>query len=83
MKYLYDPILYDVIDPKVIEGEPIKENSIVEITKSNIDPCGYFRFIKDSKGNRQSVSKNSLKKLTKRDLKFMPKDPTNLLFCIL
>lgn len=83
MKYIYEPVFLDKCDPRVIEGEPIKENSIVEITKKNVDPCSYFYFIKDTHGNRQSVNKASLRKLTARELKWMPKDPTNLtLYCL-
>ena len=63
MKYTYQPILWDVIDPKVIEGYPIKPGTTVEITKKKIDPMGYFVFIRDSFGNRQSVSKKSLTKI--------------------
>ena len=63
MNYIYNPIGWDRIDPKVIEGYEIKDGTKVEITKEKIDPLGYFRFIRDDEGNRMSVSKNSLKRI--------------------
>jgi hypothetical protein len=63
MKYTYNPIWFDKNDPVVISGQPIKPGSLVTITKSNIDPRGLFRFVIDEFGNRQSVAKNSLKRV--------------------
>ena len=60
MEYQFTPNLIDEVDPKVIEGYPIKRGSVVEITKRKIDPYNMFVFLQDNFGNRQSVYKNSL-----------------------
>lgn len=62
--YVYEPGMFDYIDPKVLVGHQIKFGSIVTITKSNIDPLKKFVFIEDKHGNRQSVYKSSLKPTT-------------------
>lgn len=62
-KFIYKPIGFDRFDPKVISGHAIKEGSVVKITKENLDPRNMFVWIKDERGNEQSVDKRSLKKL--------------------
>ena len=64
MRYIYSPSFHDQIDPKIIEGYEIMAGAEIEITKAKIDPCGYFRFIKDADGNRMSVSKQSIQRVS-------------------
>lgn len=62
MKYIYNPVMVDKCDPRIIEGYEIQAGAEVEITKMKIDPMGLFRFIIDKQGNRMSVCRNSLDK---------------------
>lgn len=62
-KYIFSPFGLDLWDPKVIRGVPIDSGSIVEVTETKIDPLGKFVWIKDEKGNEQSVYKTSLEPL--------------------
>ncbi len=65
-KYIYEPVMFDRFDPKVIEGLPIENGATVIITNEKFDPRNKFVWIKDEKGNEQSVYRTSIRKhLTK------------------
>lgn len=59
--YIYVPIGWDMVDPKIIAGYQINSGSEVIITKRDIDPAKKFRFILDRQGNEMSVFKESLR----------------------
>jgi hypothetical protein len=61
-KYIYNPGFMDVSHPIVIAGNPIKPGAVVTITKTKVDPAGWFVFVRDAFGNRQSVFKKALTK---------------------
>ena len=55
----YDPVGWDRYDPKVIRGSVIKAGSKVVITGAP-DPNLKMAWIRDNKGNEQSVMRGSL-----------------------
>ena len=62
-QYRYWPSYIDMTCPCVIKGEEIVRGSVVTITRKEVDPMGKFVFIKDEKGNIQSVYKTALEKI--------------------
>jgi len=59
-RYRYAPGLLDLCDPNVIEGEPIEPGSMVVITRDRVDPLGRIVWVRDGRGNEQSVFRSAL-----------------------
>lgn len=59
-KYKFTKSLMDILNPMVVEGSEILDGSEVTIIKRDIDPAHKFVYIKDEKGNVQSVNVGTL-----------------------
>lgn len=61
--HIYDPIMWDMIDGRVIKGCEIETVEKICIIGKVGDPLNKFIYVLDSKGNEMSIYKQSAVKI--------------------